>query len=304
MLALNDNEQSWFVGIRSTFYRISSIFGQGILLTIAGILETKTENIPLAWQLTLLLSSILFGIITIWHIFFLPKAEISRPTQTNAKAILKDFAKTFVSFFRKKGIVIALCFMLIYRLPEAFLIKIINPFFVSAMENGGLALSTWQVGVAYGTIGIVLLTIGGILGGWYASKKGLRQSLWIMALAITLPDIVYLLLSIFQTNNIYIVTAAIAIEQFGYGFGFTAYMLYLIYFSQGEFKTAHYALCTAFMALGMMLPGYVAGYLQEAVGYTAFFSIVMACCLLTLLVTALIYNNIDKNFGKDERTKE
>lgn len=296
MLALDEHRQSLFVGIRSTFYRISSIFGQGVLLTIAGILETRTGYIPLAWQLTLLICSVIFACITLWHNFFLPKVERTEAVKETGLGLIRCFS----TFFRKKGIWLAMVFMLLYRLPEAFLIKILNPFFVQTAEQGGLGLATDQVGIAYGTFGVLCLTIGGILGGIYSSHFGLRRSLWLMALAISLPDAVYLLLSLFPTSNIVLITIAISVEQFGYGFGFTAYMLYMMYFSEGEYRTSHYALCTAFMALSMMLPGMVAGYLQEAVGYTTFFGIVMLCCLVTLVVTLLIYKQINPSYGKKQ----
>lgn len=299
MLSLSEGDQSLFVGIRSTFYRLSSIFGQGVLIAVAGILETRTGNIPLAWQLTLLISSILFALLTLWHTFALPHAERHHDVSEN-KGQGERLLNVFVSFFRKPGIWIALIFMLLYRLPEAFMLKLVNPFLVGKNADGGLGLLTEQVGLLYGTIGVLFLTIGGILGGIYASKKGLRKSLWIMALFITLPDAVYLWMSIAMPHSLWLIGSAIALEQFGYGFGFTAYMLYLMWFADGEHKTSHYALCTAFMAIGMMLPGMVAGYLQEAVGYEWFFGIVMVLCLVTLAVTAIAYRQVPEEYGRKQ----
>lgn len=302
MLALNAHSQSAFVGIRSVFYRLSSMFGQGVLLVIAGVLETRTGNIPLAWQLTLLICAVIFAIVSVWHIFFLPKPATDKSLlqgkPQTPKAIITEFGKTFATFFRKPGVGLAIVFMLLYRLPEAFLLKMINPFLVSAPDAGGLALSTETVGMVYGTIGVLLLLLGGILGGLFASKYGLRKSLWLMALALTLPCLSFVFLSIYQPQNIVIICAAIGLDQFGYGFGFSAYMLYMMYFADGESKTSHYAICTAFMALSMMLPGLVAGYIQEALGYTGFFYMVMACCCLTLIVTYFVRQQIDINYGK------
>ena len=301
MLGLSEHEQASFVGIRSTFYRLSSIFGQGVLLVIAGILESRMNNIPVAWQLTLLITSVIFAILTLWHIFFVPRPAndisslSSRESQVSVRTIVREFIRTFITYFQKKGVFIAILFMLCYRLPEAFLIKMINPFLVAPLEKGGLALPTEDVGIVYGTIGILFLTIGGILGGWFASSRGLKGSLWWMVGCMTLPCLSFVYLSIFQPSNLVAIATSIAIEQFGYGFGFTAYMLYMMYFSEGEFKTAHYAICTAFMALSMMLPGMVAGYLQEAVGYVNFFLIVMLCCLATIGVSTLI--KIDSSYG-------
>ncbi len=300
MLALGQKDQSLFVGIRSTFYRLSSIFGQGVLVVIAGVLERRLGDIPQAWTITLLISAVLFAAITIWHTFALPKPAADAPRLTDgkssAKEIFREFGRTFVTFFSKKNVLIAMLFMLLYRLPEAFLVKMMNPFLLDPMAEGGLGLSTESVGLIYGTIGVAALTVGGILGGIAASKWGLKRSLWPMALSLTLPCLSFVFLAAFQPENIWIIGSCVALDQFGYGFGFTAYMLYLIYFSEGEFKTAHYSLCTAFMAMSMMLPGMVAGYIQEAIGYVHFFGFVMICCLVTVLVTFLL--KVDPEYGK------
>ncbi len=300
MLALEPGDQSLFVGIRSTFYRLSSIFGQGILVMVAGLLETRFGDIPKAWSVTLLAGSLLFAVITIWHIFRLPRpvsdsSRLSEGTR-DFRAIFNEFGRTFVTFFKKKGVVLAMIFMLLYRLPEAFLVKMMNPFLLDAKSVGGLGLSTEAVGLVYGTIGIAALTVGGILGGIAASRWGLKKSLWPMALSLTLPCLSFVFLSAFQPDNLWVIGSCVALDQFGYGFGFTAYMLYLIYFADGEYKTAHYSLCTAFMALSMMLPGMVAGFMQESLGYTRFFIFVMVCCLVTVLVTSLI--KVEPEFGK------
>lgn len=297
MLALNTNEQSLFVGIRSTFYRLSSIFGQGVLVVIAGLLERRLGDIPKAWSITILISALIFGIITLWHVFRLPAPSSDEPrSDISAKDIFKEFGRTFYTFFKKKGILVSLLFMLLYRLPEAFLVKMMNPFLLDSAAEGGLGMSTGSVGLVYGTIGVAALTVGGILGGIAASGWGLKKSLWPMALSLSLPCLSFVFLAAFQPENIWVTGACVALDQFGYGFGFTAYMLYLMYFSEGEFTTAHYSLCTAFMALSMMIPGMVAGYIQEAVGYTNFFIFVMICCLVTIGVTMAV--KVDQEYGK------
>ena len=300
MHALDPGDQSLFVGIRSTFYRLSSIFGQGVLVVIAGLLERKTGDIPQAWSVTLLASAVLFAAITLWHTFSLPKpsSDASRlgSGKADAKQIIMEFGRTFVTFFKKRHVWIAMAFMLLYRLPEAFLVKMMNPFLLDSAAEGGLGLSTETVGVVYGTVGVAALTVGGIVGGIAASKWGLKKALWPMALSLTLPCLSFVFLAAYQPENLLLISSCVALDQFGYGFGFTAYMLYLIYFSDGEFKTAHYSLCTAFMALSMMLPGMVAGYLQEAVGYVWFFAFVMVCCLVTVAVTLLL--KVDPEYGK------
>ena len=304
MLALEPSDQSLFVGIRSTFYRLSSIFGQGVLVVIAGLLETRLGDIPKAWSITLLVSAVIFAGITLWHTFFMPRPAADSPrrsddSRSSAGEIMKEFGRTFVTFFSKKGVLIAMLFMLLYRLPEAFLVKMMNPFLLDPIAKGGLGLSTQSVGFIYGTVGVAALTVGGILGGIAAARWGLKKCMWPMALALTLPCLSFVFLSAFQPESLWITGTCVALDQFGYGFGFTAYMLYLIYFSEGEFKTAHYSLCTAFMALSMMLPGMVAGYIQEWVGYTWFFGFVMVCCLVTVAVTFLV--KVDPQYGRKTR---
>ena len=297
MLGLDSGTQAEFVGIRSTFYRLSSIFGQGVLVALAGFLDNHTGDVHMAWKVTLLASAALFACITIYHTWSLPRPVSDQmSSSTTVKDIFNDFGRTFATFFKKKYVLTALLFMLLYRLPEAFLVKMMNPFLLDAQVDGGLGLSTESVGIIYGTIGVAALTAGGILGGFAASRWGLKKSLWPMALALTLPCLSFVFLAAIQPSNIYLISSCVALDQFGYGFGFTAYMLYLIYFSEGQFKTAHYSLCTAFMALSMMLPGMVAGYVQEALGYTTFFGFVMICCLVTVAVTFLL--KVDPEYGK------
>ena len=313
MIALNQSQQAAWVGWRSTFYRLSSIFGQGVLVWIAGTIEKNTSNIPLSWKITLLVTAVLFTLISLYHTFIIPKPQgdtsvldidnkKKENTKISAMDIIIEFGRTFKTYFMKPGVLLAIAFMLLYRLPEAFLIKMCTPFLVASKEVGGLGLSTQDVGWIYGVVGVFFLTIGGILGGTFASKKGLKKSLWIMAAFMTLPCATFVYLSMFQPTNTIAICASLAIEQFGYGFGFTAYMLYMMYFSEGEHKTSHYAICTAFMAASMLLPGMVAGYIQEVIGYKYFFIMVMICCIATLFVTYLVNKKIDPNYGIKKQT--
>ena len=296
MIALDNHTQSVFVGIRSTFYRIASVFGQGVLVVIAGLLEKKTGNVPVAWTITIAFSAVLLGGLALWHAFAAPKVEAAPEEGRPAAEIFSGLGRSFATFFQKKQVWFAMVFMLLYRLPEAFSVKMLNPFLLDSPAKGGLGLSTEMVGIVYGTVGVIALTLGGILGGLAAGKWGLKKSMWPMALSLALPCAVYLFMAIIQPTQIWIITLCVALDQFGYGFGFTAYMLYMMYFSEGEFKTSHYALCTAFMALSMMLPGLVAGHLQEALGYTGFFWMVMICCLATVFVT--FFAKVDPQYGK------
>ena len=290
MIALDKRQQSAFVGIRSTFYRIASVFGQGVLVVLAGLLERNMENIPKAWSVTMIISAAILALAVIYHAFFLPRPDEDRSAGEvrSAGDVVKEFGGAFASFFKKKGVWLAIAFMLLYRLPEAFSVKLLFPFFRDPVSVGGLGFTTDMYGIVYGTFGVVALLAGGILGGLAAARHGLRKCLWPMALSLALPCAVYLYMSIAQPESLWVVGACVVFDQFGYGFGFSAYMLYMMHFSQGPLKTSHYAICTAFMALSMMLPGLVAGYLQETLGYIGFFILVMICCLATFLVTFFV----------------
>jgi PAT family beta-lactamase induction signal transducer AmpG len=297
MLGLEQHQQAYFVGIRSTFYRIATIFSSGLLVGLAGVLQVLTRSIAYAWSLVFYLIAGLFIALWLYHSWALPRpSEDNHRMQKSAKDIMNEFWNTLVTFFKKPQVWIGICFMLFYRMPEGLLAKVSALFLVDKMSNGGLGLSDVEFGMVQGTVGVIGLTLGGILGGIAASKDGLKRWLWPMVMAITIPDLVYVYLSYALPSSLLIVNICIFLEQFGYGFGFSAYMLYLIYYSQGEHKTAHYALCTAFMALSMMIPGLFAGALQEAVGYQGFFLIVVVCCAMTYIVSALL--KIDPEFGK------
>ena len=296
MLELNQHEQALYVGVRSTCYRIATIAGQGLLTILAGSLETYLRAPVKAWVVTFWIAALLFVGLYLYHYFFLPNPE--GMVRERVKYDSSEFFRTFTSFFTKPGIVMALAFMLLFRFPEALLTKICPLFLLDNVSSGGMALTTSELGLVQGTVGVIGLLLGGILGGIAIANGGFRKWIWPMVLSISLPNAVYIYLAYFQPDSLPIVNICVFIEQMGYGFGFTAYMLFLIYFSQGPSKTAHYAFCTGFMALSMMLPGMFAGWLQESVGYLNFFIIVMALVPLTFLVSGLI--KVDPEFGKKE----
>ncbi|WP_297063811.1 MFS transporter [uncultured Duncaniella sp.] len=297
MLALTEHQQSLYVGIRSTFYRIATVAGQGLLVILAGAIEESSGNIPFAWSVVFGILSVMFLVFAFYHSRILPKVEqtSARPL-TTANDVWREFIAVFSEFFRKKQVGVAIVFMLLYRLPEAQLVKLINPFLLDPPSAGGLGLSTGQVGIVYGTVGIIGLTLGGIIGGIIAARRGLKFWLRPMAWSMSLTCLTFVYLSFANEPSLAIVNICVFIEQFGYGFGFTAYMLYLIYFSEGRHRTAHYSICTGFMALGMMLPGMAAGWIQETIGYQNFFIWTMICCVATIGVTYLI--KINPEFGK------
>ena len=303
MLGLDQHQQAWFVGIRSTFYRLATIFGQGILVMIAGNLQVVfRNNIRYSWSLMFYGVAGLFIALWLYHSYILPKPSEDKGMESlNSAKLMSELKQTVVTFFTKmpvREVVIAILFMLLYRMPEGLLAKVSSLFLIDSHGAGGLGLSPQEYGLVQGTVGIIGLTLGGILGGLAAGRDGLKRWLWPMVCAITIPDLVYVYMSYAMPSSLLVINICVFFEQFGYGFGFTAYMLYLIYYSQGEYKTSHYALCTALMALSMMIPGLFAGALQEAVGYRMFFIIVMVFCIVTFIVSRLV--KIDPEFGKKQ----
>jgi PAT family beta-lactamase induction signal transducer AmpG len=256
-------------------------------------------NIRFAWTMVFVVVALLFAGFHIYHRFVLPRPAEDVPNKSEEGGFLKEFLATFVEFFRKKNIAVILLFLLVYRLGESQLVKLASPFLLDSREANGLGLTTGDLGLIYGTIGIIALSLGGIIGGIAASRRGLKYWLWWMVAAMNLPNLVYVFLSYVMPSELWIVGASVAVEQFGYGFGFTAYMLYMIYVSEGRHKTAHFALTTGFMALGMMIPGMLSGWLQEMIGYQHFFIWVMICTIPSFIVIPFL--KIDPKFGKKEK---
>ncbi|MGB7395101.1 MAG: MFS transporter [Pricia sp.] len=297
MIGLTEQKQSFFVGMRSTFYRLAMVTGEGLIVVMAGFLENKYGDNTKAWSITMTASAFLMLALTVTNFFVTPKYESST-------AISKDrpegFMAVFASFFKKKNIGIALAFILTFRLGESQLVKMAAPFLLDAPDKGGLGYSTEQLGTIFGTAGVIFLSIGGILGGILISRDGLRKWMVPMVLSLNVPNILYAILAMTGTTNIYAVTATVIFEKFGYGFGFAAFLMYLIYVSEGRSKTSHYAIATGFMALGMMLPGMISGYMQQWLGYGGFFVWVVIAALPALFLLKFIEYPAD--FGKKSNT--
>ena len=295
LLALPQDLRAAFVGVRSTFFKLAMLAGQGGLVLLVGVWMESGQPVVQAWSKVFWLLSGWLGLVALLHFLVLPRPA-GDGSAKHGRAFLAEWWTVFAAFFRKPGIVTALAFMLLYRFAEAQLAKLVQPFLLDARAIGGLELTTKQLGLLYNTIGVAALLAGGLLGGWAVSRAGLKRLLWPMALALNVPNLVYVYLAVVQPESLATVGGAIAVEQFGYGFGFTAYMLYLMLFAEGEHKTAHYAICTGFMALGMMVPGMWAGWVQDHVGYLAFFSWVCLATLPSFAVTALV--KVDALDGK------
>ena len=297
ILGLTQEKQSFFSGIRNTFYRIATVFSSGVLVMFADRMGKSLGNERYAWSATFAVTALIMAALFIYHRKAMPKPknDIARMPKSIGE-IFHNFGDIIKSYFQKPGIWATLLFLLLFRFPEAQLGKIGKLFLMDTISSGGLELSKGDIGFLNGVVGVFGLIIGGILGGICISRKGLKYWLWPMVIAISLPDIVYVYMSMAMTSDLTIIGSCIFIEQLGYGFGFTAYTLYMIYFAQGKYPTAHFAISTAFMSLGMMLPGMISGYIQEWLGYENFFLWVMLCTSVTFAVSALI--KIDPAFGK------
>ena len=296
LLALKKEEQSFFLGIRSTFYRLSMLTGNGLIVIIGGYLEQEYGDKQKAWSYTMIVVGLLMTLLTIYNYFTTPRTEISSEKETTYSDSKKNFALVFASFFKKKQIGLVLSFILLFRLGESQLLKMLTPFLIDDVAVGGLGLTTQDVGVIYGTFGVLSLTIGGILGGIAISKDGLSKWMLPMILAMHLPIIGFILLAHFHPASVYYIYATVIAEQFGYGFGFAAFMMYLIHVAEGESKTSHYAIATGFMALGMMLPGMLSGFIQEYLGYGNFFIWVFLATIPGLILSRFLI--FPKDFGK------
>ena len=296
MLGLSSHDQAWFIGIRNSFYRFAILTGQGLLVILAGQLEDWTGETTTAWSMIFGMLAVLFIGFSFYHKWKLPYPNSDKShLDPNFEEAIQNFFQVFLSYFKKPQIILVIIFILLYRFGEAQLVKIAPLFMLDAIETGGLGLSTSQYGFIYGTLGMIMLTLGGITGGFFAARHGLKSWIIWMALAMKLPDLVYVYMAYAQPDNYYLISTFVAIEQFGYGFGFTAYLLFMMMISEGEHKTAHYAICTGLMALGMMLPGMFSGALQESIGYQHFFNWVMVATIPGLIMIKFI--KIDPQFG-------
>jgi MFS transporter, PAT family, beta-lactamase induction signal transducer AmpG len=299
MLATAEREQSFFIGFRSVFFIAGKISAQGGLVILAGELQKRTGNFAAAWAIVFALAAGFFACLGAYHWLILPHPENDRPREPACAApknFFAEFFKAFGTFFQKPKIATLLLFLLLYRLGEAQLMKMSQLFLLDPRDVGGLALTTQQVGFMYNTVGLVAFILGALLGGFVVARQGLKFWLWPMLLAIHLPDAVFIWLAWVQPQNLFAVGAGVAVEQFGYGFGFTAMLLYMIYIARGGHQTAHYAICTGFMALGLMVPGMWSGWLQEKIGYAKFFVWVIFATIPSFLVAMKI--PLDAEFGK------
>lgn len=278
MLALSERDQAYFVGLRAGFYRLAMIFGSGLLVYVAGTLEQMSRNIATSWSTVFMICGIIFAAALFYHKLILPFPAADTIRSQKKKGDGSSFSEVIRAYLKQEKIGVVLAFILLYRLGEAMLLKLVSPFLLDTHAAGGLGLSTQEVGLVYGTVGVLCLVLGGVLGGWLIARYGFKRCVWPMVIAMHVPDLFFVYMAYVQPG-IHYVYPLVACEQFGYGLGFTVFTVYLMYASHEKYKTSHYAISTGIMALGMMLPGFVSGWLQEMVGYKTFFIIV---CFLTI----------------------
>ncbi len=310
LIALDKKDQAFFTGIRSTFYRFSVIFGSGILVVIAGNYSKIFGSVHFGWAFSFAICTAIFIVLFIYHYVFSPKVEPKNDGSDGR--IYYHFKKSFIGYFKQSSIGLIIAFILLYRLGEGILVKMAQPFLLDTNEAGGLGLNIADVGFMYGTIGTTCLVVGGILGGWIVKKYSLRSTIWYLAICMNLPNALYIYLSVFKpisrvlidlsfVNSSWVfdiypfVQLCIAIEQFGYGLGFTGFMIYLLYISRGKYQTTHYAISTGFMAIGIMIPGFISGLLQMWVGYTSLFIIASIATLPGMIILYFIPKDIENN---------
>lgn len=299
MLALDSGRQAFYSGWRSTFFRLSQIFAKGGVIAAAGVLIANEVPAGTAWTQVFVGLALLSGALAFFHATALPRPANDVPAGTRGGSLFGDFADTWKSFFKKERIGFLLLFLLFFRFGEVQIGAVSPLFFKDALEHGGLALDNRALGLLNGTFGVAAMLAGGVLAGWLVSRNGLRAWLFPMILLLNVPDLIYVAFAHAQPSALPLVGAGIVVEMFGYGFGFTGYMLYMLHACAGTRRAvAHYAICTGFMALGAMLPKFWAGALQEFLGYEAFFWWAILCTIPGFLLVALARRTLPADFGK------
>jgi PAT family beta-lactamase induction signal transducer AmpG len=289
---LNPQQQSKYVGWQGAFYNIAKIFSGGALVYVAGELE-KTMGVTMAWTIVMLIYALIMILLSIYHMKFLPLGQSAVEDVRSLSEGWRTLKDVAISFFQKKNIVMSILFVIFYRFAEGFAIKIAPLFLKADVADGGLGLSTSQIGMIYGVVGSAAFVLGSILAGNMTSRRGLKKSLLLLCASFNLPFAVYFFLSHYQPDNIFLISSAIAVEYFGYGFGFVGLILYIMQqISPGKYKTAHYAFADGIMALGFMLPSMLSGYFSDLLGYKTFFVMVLVATIPSFIVTILApFNN-------------
>lgn len=285
---LDARQQAQFVGWQGAFYNIAKIVSGGLLVYLAGIFENKI-GIVNAWSIVMLLYGAIMILLGLYNRMVLPSGGEAKTVHSarEAMATLKD---VIISFFQKKYIWFGLAFIVLYRFAEGQAIKITPLFFKASRAEGGLGLSTEQIGMLYGVFGAAAFVLGSIAAGYFVSNKGLnRKTLLLLCAIFNIPFAAYTYLAIALPENLYVIGAAVAVEYFGYGFGFVGLILFIMQqIAPGKYKMAHYAFASGLMNLGFMLPSMISGMVSDYLGYKEFFIWVLISTAPSFLVTWLV----------------
>lgn len=282
---LNEEQKAFYVGVRNTAYKIAWLFGSGAMVYLAGKLA-EGNSLGYGWSIAFALCGVCMLAAGLFHIWYLPpvdKPVYASEVRSDKIAAAKtgpDFFKSIGSYFKQPGIVAIVVYILLFRLGDALMLKQAPNFLLDPTAKGGLGISVADMGIISGTVGVIALLLGGIVGSWLISKGGLKKWMWPLALIQNAAILLYWLLAAWPNTfavasfsnphlpAVYVINSA---EQFAYGMGVAAYTVFLLSTVRTEHKAAHYATATALMALGMMLPGAISGYLYQALGYANFF---------------------------------
>ena len=285
---LSPKMQATYVGWQGAFYNIAKIFSGGILVYLAGELEKK-QGVATAWMVVMFLYGVMMVILGLYNRAVLPDNENNTQPQNlkEGLAILKD---VIITFFQKKNIWYSLCFIVFYRFAEGQAIKITPLFFKAARSEGGLGLTTSQIGLLYGVFGSLAFVIGSIAAGYFISNKGLtRKSLLILCSFFNIPFLAYAYLAVYIPDNVMVIGIAVAVEYFGYGFGFIGLILFIMQnMAPGKYKMAHYAFGSGLMNLGFMVPSMISGFVSDYLGYKDFFIWVLISTIPAFIITWLV----------------
>jgi PAT family beta-lactamase induction signal transducer AmpG len=301
MRVLSSHHQTWFAGIRSVAFRGGWIYVEFALVGLSGLMMRQGYEPALAWAVTHGVAAVTFFLLAAYHSIVLPAARVTKRAAN--RSLIDVFHQTrliFTRFVAEIPLASALPFLLLYRFAEAQLVKFAPKFLLDERAVGGLGFLEEQIALVNGAFGIGALLAGGVLSGFLAARDGLRAWLWPMAVMLNVPNVAYLALAYYQPENLFYVGLGVVVEKFGYGFGFTGYMLYMLYLARGEHQTSFYAICTGFMTLGLIVPGSLAGWPLEWLGYTGFFTWILIATIPSFMVTWIVYRRMDQQFGRKE----
>lgn len=288
MSVLSNEEQARWIGWQGAFYNIAKITATGGLVYLAGVLISRF-GITKAWMIIMLVIGIIMIVLGIYHFFILPTDGKNGAKKQSISDSLSELWSVFVKFFQKKHIIYYLCFIILYRFAEGFVMKIVPLFLKAPRTEQGLGLTEQEIGLCYGTFGAAAFVLGSILAGYYIAHRGLQKSLFSLALVFNLPFVAYTFLAIYQPGSLALIGGAIVVEYLGYGFGFVGLTLFMMQqIAPGEHQMSHYAFASGIMNLGVMLPGMLSGFVSDALGYRNFFIFVLFCTIPALLITRFV----------------